>query len=80
MSRKSAFLVAGLALLSSFGFSSVEAQSSLPEDIVNAMNKIYGVHPGFRANHAKGVVGQGTFKASPEAATLSKPFDPLGYS
>ena len=30
------------------------------------------MHPGFRANHAKGIVGQGTFKASPEAAGLSK--------
>jgi len=25
--------------------------------IVDAMNKLYGVHPGFRAVHAKGVVG-----------------------
>ncbi len=40
--------------------------------IVDAMNKAFGVHPGFRANHAKGLVVEGTFKALPEAASLSK--------
>jgi catalase len=40
--------------------------------IVDAMNKAFGVHPGFRANHAKGVVVEGSFKAAPEAAALSK--------
>jgi catalase len=44
----------------------VEAQ------IVDAMNKAIGTHPGFRANHAKGVVVEGNFKGSPEAAALSK--------
>jgi catalase len=43
-----------------------------PTQIVDALNKVYGVHPGFRANHAKGVVAEGHFKASPEAAKLSK--------
>jgi catalase len=45
---------------------------ALEEQIVNAMNKLFGVHPGFRANHAKGVVVEGSFKASPEAAALSR--------
>jgi catalase len=40
--------------------------------IVDALNKNYGVHPGYRANHAKGIVVEGSFKASPEAATLNK--------
>src|SRR5689334_16439249 len=40
--------------------------------IVDAMNKLFGVHPGFRANHAKGIVVEGSFKASPDAAGLSK--------
>ena len=40
--------------------------------IVDAMNKAFGVHPGFRANHAKGVVVEGRFKAFPEAAALSR--------
>ena len=40
--------------------------------IVDALNKHFGVHPGFRANHAKGIVVEGSFKASPEAASLSR--------
>jgi catalase len=40
--------------------------------IVDAMNKLFGTHPGFRANHAKGVVVEGNFKAFPEAAALSR--------
>jgi catalase len=40
--------------------------------VVDALNKNYGVHPGYRANHAKGIVVQGSYKASPEAATVSK--------
>src|SRR5450432_3875640 len=44
----------------------------LPTQIVDLANKVDGVHPGFRAFHAKGVVVEGTFKASAEAAQLSR--------
>jgi len=44
----------------------------LTTQIVDLFNKIYGSHPGFRANHAKGVVVEGHFKASKEAAKLSR--------
>src|ERR1700719_764919 len=43
----------------------------LPTQIVDLANKVDGVHPGYRAFHAKGVVVEGTFKASPDAARLS---------
>ena len=49
------------------------AQSKpVEEQIVDDFNKAYGVHPGFRANHAKGIVAEGHFKATPDAAKLSK--------
>jgi catalase len=44
----------------------------LPTQIVDLANKVDGVHPGFRAFHAKGVVVEGSFKALPEAARLSR--------
>src|SRR5499425_2071353 len=51
----------------------IRAQNQpVEEQIVNAMNKAFGAHPGFRANHAKGIVVEGSFKASPEAAKLSR--------
>ena len=44
----------------------------LPTQIVDLANKVDGVHPGYRAFHAKGVVVEGSFKASAEAARLSR--------
>src|ERR1700680_683490 len=44
----------------------------LPTQIVDLANKVDGVHPGFRAFHAKGIVVEGSFKASAEAVRLSR--------
>src|SRR3981189_3278805 len=44
----------------------------VPTQIVDLANKVDGVHPGFRAFHAKGGVVEGTFKGSAEAAKLSR--------
>lgn len=38
---------------------------------VDTMNKLWGRHPGLRANHARGVVAEGSFTPTPEAAALS---------
>src|SRR5260221_9294309 len=50
----------------------VADNAPLPTQIVDLANKVDGVHPGFRAFHAKGVVVNGIFKASSEAARLSR--------
>jgi len=47
-------------------------QKSVPEQIVDALNGLFGVHPGARATHAKGVVLQGVFTPSASAASVSK--------
>jgi catalase len=53
--------------------SAVQAQDKPVEvQAVDALQKVYGVHPGFRPNHAKGIVTEGSFKASAQAAALSK--------
>jgi catalase len=44
----------------------------LVTQIVDTFYKIYGTHPGFRVNHAKGVVAEGSFVATPGASTLSR--------
>jgi catalase len=68
--RLTTSLVCGSVLLASAG--AVADDAPLPTQIVDLANKVDGVHPGFRAFHAKGVVVEGTFKASPEAARLSR--------
>lgn len=50
----------------------VADNAPLPTQIVDLANKVDGVHPGYRAFHAKGIVVEGTFKASAEAARLSR--------
>lgn len=49
-----------------------ETTTSLWEEIVDALNAVNGSHAGHRAVHAKGMVCEGTFAASPEAAGLSR--------
>jgi catalase len=46
--------------------------ADLYEELVDAANAIYGVHPHTRALHAKGTWCEGTFTATPEAAALSR--------
>jgi len=46
--------------------------SDIPERLVDSLNATYGVHPGFRAAHAKGVLCAATFTATPAAARLSR--------
>jgi len=66
-------LVAALVMFGLACPSAIRAEDQpVEEQIVDAMNKVFGKHPGFRANHAKGIVVEGSFNASPEAAGLSR--------
>jgi catalase len=47
-------------------------EKPLPEQLVDAFNSVYGANPSARANHAKGVVVEGTFTPSASAASVSK--------
>jgi len=47
-------------------------QKALPEQLVDAFNGVNGVHPGARANHAKGVILEGTFTPTASASSVSK--------
>ncbi len=47
-------------------------EKSLAEQLVDAFNGVFGVHPGTRANHAKGVVLEGVFTPNASATTVSK--------
>ena len=69
--RKHGFLIAVIMFgLTWAGISRAEDQP-IEQQLIDAMTKVFGVHPGFRTNHAKGIVVEGSFKASPEAAGLS---------
>ncbi len=48
------------------------AEEAQPEDLVNALNGVFGAHAGKRAAHTKGICLKGNFTPTAEAATLSK--------
>ena len=47
-------------------------EPAVEEQIVDAFQTLFGKHPGQRVNHAKGIVAEGSFKASPDAAALTR--------
>ncbi|OAJ69905.1 catalase [Methylobacillus sp. MM3] len=69
-------LIATALLLGSVGVTAAdEATTAKPvtEQLVDTMTKLAnGPYKGFRANHAKGIMAEGTFTPSAEAAGISK--------
>jgi catalase len=68
-------ILAALFLVNLTGAIAQEApatQKSLPEQIVDALNGVFGSHPGARATHAKGVLLEGVFRPAPSALNVSK--------
>jgi catalase len=45
---------------------------ALSQDLIKQFDTIFGLHPGFRPAHARGIMLTGTFTASPEATTLTR--------
>jgi catalase len=45
---------------------------ALANDLLKVFDQIFGLHPGYRAAHAKGLLLTGTFKPSAEAKSLTK--------
>jgi catalase len=65
-------LLIGLAALVLVPTSVRAEDQNVEVQVVDAMNNVFGAHPGFRAIHAKGVVVQGSFRGAPDAAALSR--------
>ena len=53
-------------------FPSDEKILQLANDLLAQMDTIFGLHPGFRPVHAKGIMLSGTFIPSPEGASLTR--------
>ncbi len=45
---------------------------ALSNDLIAQFDSLFGLHPGFRPAHAKGLLLTGTFTPSPEAASLTR--------
>lgn len=53
-------------------FPSDEQLLALSQDLIQQFDTIFGVHPGFRPAHAKGILLQGTFRPAPGASSLTR--------
>jgi catalase len=60
--------------------SDAESGKDVSTRLIESMNETYGVHPGHRAAHAKGVLCAATFTPTGEAATLSRALHLAGAS
>jgi catalase len=45
---------------------------ALSQDLLKQFDTLFGLHPGFRAAHARGTLLSGTFTPAPDAASLTK--------
>ena len=72
LSRRDALHVLAASTLFRVRTANADEPQSLAEQIVDAMNGLFGKHAGFRAAHAKGIVCEGEFTPAASAATLSK--------
>ena len=45
---------------------------ALSSDLLQALDNLFGVHPGFRPAHAKGILLKGVFAPAPGAASLTR--------
>lgn len=68
-----AVLALALGLLPGLAWADVAAEVPVTTQIVDLQTRLAkGPHPGFRPNHAKGIVAHGTFTPAPQAADVSR--------
>jgi catalase len=67
-----ALTIAALLGLATAPLGARAEEPAIAEQLVDALQGLFGKHPGQRANHAKGIVAEGEFQAAPDAAKLSR--------
>jgi catalase len=65
-------IVHGSLLLAASFCANAYAQTASPAELVDALNRVFGPQQQTRANHANGLVLAGLFRASPEAALVTR--------
>ena len=64
--------VLAMALPCALATPAAAQDASVAEQTIAVMHQLFGQHPGLRANHAKGVVVEGSFTPTEAGARLSK--------
>jgi catalase len=64
--------IAAVAMLAASTALAEPVEQTSPEALVKALQGVYGSHPGFRKNHAKGTCATGSFVGLPETTSYSR--------
>jgi catalase len=67
-----AIVIGGIAVLFAYAGDWLTPSALTPASMINTFQKVFGLHPGFRRNHAKGVCVSGYFESNGRAVALSK--------
>ena len=67
-----AMTVAAAAILTASTMRAEALEQTSPDAVIQALQGVYGAHPGFRKNHAKGTCATGSFVGLPEATSYSR--------
>ena len=67
-----AMTVTAAAILTASTLLAEPFEQTSPEALVSALISVYGSHPGFRKNHAKGTCATGSFVSLPETTSYSR--------
>src|SRR5882762_8546719 len=67
-----AIVIAGIAVLFAYAGGWLTPHALTPASMINTFQKVNGVYPGFRRNHAKGVCVSGYFESNGRGVELSK--------
>src|SRR5258705_13642312 len=65
-------VLAGIVGLFAFAGDWLTPHTLTPASMINTFEKVNGLHPGFRRNHAKGVCISGYFESNGRGVALSK--------
>lgn len=69
---KKQWIIVVALVLAAGAWPAAAQESDLATQLVDTLNKLSGIHPGYRAAHAKGIVAKGTFEPTRGAALISK--------
>jgi catalase len=67
-----AVAISAVAMLTAPTLRAEPFEQTSPDALVSALISVYGPHPGFRKNHAKGTCATGSFVGLPEASSYSR--------
>jgi hypothetical protein len=69
-SRCAAMTVAAAAILTVSTLLAEPFEQTTPDAVIQALQGVFGAHPSFRKNHAKGTCATGSFVGLPEATPI----------